>query len=264
MIRVEYLNTTTWQFKNLAKKHGLSGVEHPFWEGLPLDIVRVLSLDLLHGGYKSFQDHQVPMISELIGASELDDHLIAQPARTGLRTFSQGISKLSQFSGKETRDLMRMIVPATVSAEGFDRVAAKAIAAKIQFLYLAHFPVHSDATLRAMEAKLNSYEDSKWIFVAKGVRRGAKKGSTIPHWRIPKEHNQRHFAENTRDQGPLVGMATEAIEHCHIEDAKVPWRLSNRKNFFPQLRDYIARWDALNLFETYLEYTDLPPCHQTP
>jgi len=91
MIRAEHPNATTWQFKNLAKEYGLSGVEHPFWEGLPLDTVRVISLDLLHGGYKSFQDHQIPMISELVGASQLDDRLIAQPARTGVRTFVKGI-----------------------------------------------------------------------------------------------------------------------------------------------------------------------------
>lgn len=61
-----------------------------------------------------------------------------------------------------------------------------------------------------------------------------------------------------RDQGPLVGTATEAVEHCHIDDAKVPWRLSNRKNFFPQLRDYITRRDALNLFDNYIEYRFTP------
>ena len=83
-IRAEYPDATTWQFKKLAKEYGLSGVEQPFWEQLPLDIIRVLSLDLLHGGYKSFQDHQMRMISKLVGASELDDRLIAQPGRTGV------------------------------------------------------------------------------------------------------------------------------------------------------------------------------------
>jgi hypothetical protein len=122
------------------------------------------------------------MISELIGALQLDDHLIAQPARMGVQTFHQGISKLSQFSGKETRDLLKMIVPAIAGADGLHRAAEKAIAAKVQILYVACFLVHLDAMLQVMEAHLHAYEESKWIFVAEGVRRGAKKGSTIPHW----------------------------------------------------------------------------------
>jgi len=46
MIRDEHPNATTWQFKMLAREYGLSGVEHPFWVGLPLEIVRVISLDI--------------------------------------------------------------------------------------------------------------------------------------------------------------------------------------------------------------------------
>lgn len=75
-----------------------------------------------------------------------------------------------------------MIVPAIAGADGLHRAVEKAIVAKVQFLYVACFPVHSDATLQVIEAPLHTYEESKWIFVAEGVRRGAKKRSTIPHW----------------------------------------------------------------------------------
>lgn len=140
-----------------------------------------------------------------------------------------------------------------------------AIASKVEFLYIAHFPVHSDVTLDEMGRYLARYEGSKKVFIRLGVRRGSKKGSVIPHFRIPKEHNHHHFIDNIIDLGPLGGTSMEVVEHSHIDNAKIPYSLSNKKNFFPQLKDYVSRRDALNLFEDYLDYRHrYPPASSSP
>lgn len=256
MIRERHPDAQVWDFKLLVKKYGLSGVECMGWEGLPdvLDITQVMSLNLLHGGYKAFQDHEVAMIRRLLDPSRLDDRLIAQPLQTGVRSFDRGISKLSQFSGKETRALLTMFVPAISGAEGSPPAAEKAIAAKTDFLYLAHFPVHSDATLRMMMHKLDIFERAKQVFIDSGVRRG-KKG-IIHHMRIPKWHNQLHFDDNIRDLGPMIGTSCEMVEYNHQASAKMPYHNSNRKNYFPQFVDYNARHAAVELAEEYFEYRD--------
>jgi hypothetical protein len=255
-VRKEYPDAGAWDFKLLVKQYGLSGVERVCWEGLPpvLDITRVMSLDLLHGGYKAFQDHEISMISRLVEPSQLDDRLIAQPFQTGVRSFHRGISKLSQFSGKETRQLLTMIVPAIAGAEGVPSNAEKAIAAKTDFLYMAHFPAHSDATIRMMMQKLEMFEHSKQVFIDTGVRRGKK--SVIHHFRIPKWHNQLHFGANIKDLGPMVGTSCEPVEYNHQASAKMPYHNSNRKNYFPQFVDYDARRTVIDLAEEYFEYRD--------
>ena len=110
------------------------------------------------------------MISHLIEPLQLDDHLIAQPFQTGVWSFHCGISKLSQFSGKETQQLLTMIIPEIAGAEGVPLNAKKAIAAKTDFLYMAHFPAHSDATIWMMMQKLEMFEHSKQVFIDTGAQ----------------------------------------------------------------------------------------------
>jgi hypothetical protein len=255
--RQNYPNATTYQFKQLVAKIGLSGVEHPFWEDHPVDIVRVLSLDLLHGGYKAFQDHQISWITNLVGASDLDNRIIAQPHRMGSRSFPQGIAKLSQFSGRETRDLMTMIVPAMARAERVPGGAERAIAAKVDFLYKAHQPIHSDATLLGMQHDLEKYEKVKKVFIETGARRRGKKATdVIRHFRIPKEHNHHHFVNNIKYLGPMNSTSTEPVEFSHKANAKIPYAFSNKKNYLPQFITYVTRQDQIEHFQRFLDYRD--------
>jgi hypothetical protein len=46
------LQASLWAFASACRNVGLCGVEHPFWEGLDIDICEVLSQDLLHAYHK--------------------------------------------------------------------------------------------------------------------------------------------------------------------------------------------------------------------
>lgn len=57
----------TWSFAQAAKKAGLCGVEMPFWGWMdgdeaevPVDIVKVMSYDLLHWCHKPFAETSSP------------------------------------------------------------------------------------------------------------------------------------------------------------------------------------------------------------
>lgn len=248
-IRHEYPKASTWQFKMLAKTSGLSGVERFCWEGHWGDFCRIVALDDLHGIMKALKDHLFSWIVASIGADRVDAGLIAQPHRIGLCNFPNGITHISQFSGRENRDLQRHIIGGVIGADGATPALLKSLRGALDFSYTAQLPMHTDRTLRLMQEHLAVYNKSKYYFIQNRTRT-SKRGE--PHMRIPKAHNWEHFAADIRDHGTLDNTSTETGETLHKKKCKRPYALSNRKDPDRQILDRLMREEIIDDFARFI------------
>jgi len=182
-----YPKATTWQFAAKVRDMGLLGVEDLCWEGLSVDICHVICLDLLHGLHKYISDHPKKWIENSIGKDALDARFIAQPYWKGHRTFQNGISKISQWSGQENHDLQHHLAIAVAGAYNskgsvqYSPHMMQATHSLLDFSYKAQFPAHSNVSLQLMIKDLKTYYSSIKVFIDNGVCCNAK-GNTIHHF----------------------------------------------------------------------------------
>jgi hypothetical protein len=188
-------NASTWQFAQAAKAEGLNGVEAPWWEDFPgLDICKIICPDVLHGLHKAFKDHCATWNINLVGKLEMDTRFKYIPKYTGFRHFSGGISKISQWSGKEHRDLQRVFLAVIAGSPHVPIEALQATRAEIDFIYLAQYfshTDHTDSTLNQLVGYNASFHKFKNIFITTEARRG--KNGVINHFHIPKLHTRHHY-----------------------------------------------------------------------
>jgi hypothetical protein len=156
-----------------------------------------------------------------------------QPHRTGSRSFPKGISHISQWSGKEDRDVQRLILGAVAGAENATPAVLNAVRSRLDFMYLAQLSQHIDHTLRLMSERLTDYDLARVVYIRNGARRG-KKG-IINHMKYPKGHANHHYAQGIKYNGTIDNYSTETPETNHIASCKEPWKESNRKDFMYQV-----------------------------
>lgn len=254
-LRLDYPDADTWEFSCLAKKKGLVGVEEPCWEGLSGDICRMVCVDLLHGIHKMIHDHVLEWMVYLVGEEEMDLLMMAQPHRVGVRNFNSGISKISQWSGKENRALERHLLPAIAGAEGVPSSVVAGVRALLEFSYMAQFPVHTESSLLAMDEQLKLFWASRESLLRSGARRG--KNGEINHLKIPKLHVLCHFTDNIRDLGTCDNYSTEVGETLHISMCKIAYKGTNRgKTYKRQMIKYLIRHEKIFLYRAYLAWRD--------
>ena len=237
----------TWQFVGRAKEYGLFGVEKLCWEGVGVDVCRVICFDILHTLHKGFYDHVFDWIRTTVGKNYLDWGLMAQPHLIGRRNFSRGISHLSQLSGREHRDLQRHILPAILGHPSATPQVQKAARAFLDFSYKLQFPLHSNHTLELLDEDLQAFYRHYTVFISNGSR-------GLDHMKIPKLHYLRHASPNIKYLGALDGLSTETLETLH-RLVKAAYPLTNRKRFKIQILRILQRTESVRLFSSYLDYT---------
>ena len=98
-------------YEQAAKEQGLSAVHEPFWEHLPgYQPELCVGPDILHGLLKLWRDHVLKWAKKLVGSEELDRRLRVLQPIVGVRHFSKGLRNLSQWTGREDRELQRFLV----------------------------------------------------------------------------------------------------------------------------------------------------------
>lgn len=238
---------TKSDFYRYCSLHEVSGGANvPFWAGLPFtDIHDCITPDVLHQLFQGVFKHVVNWCEQIVGAQELDRRVRALPPAYGVRHFKNGISALSQVTGKERKDMARILLGCLVGI--LPRKGMLACRALLDFIYLAQYSTHDSLTLGYMEESLRTFQQNKAYFVQVDAH---------PDLNIPKFHSLLHYVSSIRSLGTTDNYNTEMFERLHIDFAKEGWRASNHRDPFPQMITWLSRREKVQSFENYLYSLD--------
>ncbi|QRV97816.1 hypothetical protein RhiJN_25835 [Ceratobasidium sp. AG-Ba] len=195
----------------------------PWWASLPdTDFTTCLTPDLLHQLYQGvFKTHLVRWIQYLVGIKQLDSRFIATTQAAGMTHFGKGISRVEQWTGRESKEMLKQFLPLVVG--DLSPELARLVTSAVEFIYQAHSSTMTDTDLQELDVALETFHRLKELMVKKGFY-----PSSARFDKIPKIHMLRHYSHSIRQLGTPDGYSTEAPEHLHIEYAKDPWRVSNK------------------------------------
>lgn len=246
------------------KSLGLRAVK-PFWEDLPhCNIFACLTPDILHQLHKGmFKDHTVKWVTRLMQPdsertrestktaqkrarpteTEVDRRFKAMTSHGDLKYFKKGISLVSQWTGNEYKAMEKVFLGVVAGAA--EPQVILAVKALLDFIFYAHFEMHTDESLSNMAQAWREFHENKAVFLRPGVRRD---------FNFPKLHAMLHYVDMIRALGTADGYNTEGSERLHIDLSKRGYRASNKKNYIPQMAKWLQRQEAVRRFENYLRW----------
>jgi hypothetical protein len=140
----------------------------PFWENHPyINIGSLLTPDLLHQLHKGvMKDHLTKWVTHILGKQVIDECHTSMPEYHGMRHFKHEISSVSQWTGRELKEMAKILLPVVSDADG--RVVAAACAL-LDYMYLSHSSSLKDTELDAMDKALCTFHENKSIFKIMGA-----------------------------------------------------------------------------------------------
>lgn len=238
-----------------AKLDGLIGVLHPFWEHhIDFQPWRCMPPDVLHGLHRFFRDHMFDWIQWLVGTADYDRRLSSLQPLVGIRHFREGVGSLSQWTGREDRDLQRTIAAVALGGKNVTARCLKALRALLDFIYIAQYESQNPSTLEYLSTALRDFHRHKSAFIDTGARRG--QNGTIPHFRIPKLYAFHSYIISIKALGSTPQFSTEYGERAHIPLAKDLYRGTNHKDFGGQMCRALDRKERLRSFLAFIAWSE--------
>jgi hypothetical protein len=190
----------------------------------------------------------------MIGKKETDDRFKRLPRAPGYRCFSAGISKMSQWSIKDARDVERYAVG--VATGRLHHRALRALRAEVDYIYTTEYEQNTENDLEDLIDYNKIWHQNKKIFIDPdiGGRRG-KKG-VMKHFNIPKVHAKWHFPDNIRDCGASRNFSAQITERYHIDIVKDAYAATNRRNVIPQMIGYLNRQERILQHDDFRKWRD--------
>jgi hypothetical protein len=225
-------------------------VYHPFWESLPLTNVFVsITPDILHQLLQGVLKHLIAWLIGTFGPAEIDARCRSIPPNHHISIFAKGISHLSRVSGKEHKDMCRLllglIVDLPVPNGQVSLQITRVVRALLDFLYLAQFSSHTPDTIARLEDSLSRFHTNKAIFVDLGIRE---------HFNVPKIHSLIHYSPSIRLFGTTDNYNTEQTERLHIDFTKDAYRATNHKDEYTQMTTWLERREKVQLHSAFIKW----------
>ncbi|QRV96896.1 plasma membrane ATPase 4 [Ceratobasidium sp. AG-Ba] len=128
----------------------------PFWEKhIYTDIGCLLTPDLLHQLHKGvLKDHLTKWAAHIVGSAIIDERHKTMPEYHGMRHFKNGVLSVSQWTGRELKEMAKVLLPVIADAEHEVVQAARSI---LDFVYLAHSSSLTDHEIEAMDKALHTF-----------------------------------------------------------------------------------------------------------
>ncbi|KAJ7199445.1 hypothetical protein GGX14DRAFT_373189 [Mycena pura] len=219
----------------------------PFWADFPhCNIFASQTPDKLHELDNGvFGDHVVKWSTEALTGKkpELDARFMAMSPHPSLRHFKKGITLTTQWTGSERKEMEKVFLG--ILAGATDPGVQRAVRCILDFIYYAHFEVHTEESLELMDAAWAGFHADKSVFVELEIRE---------HFNINKLHKLKHYTDSIRARGTADGYSTEATERLHIDLAKVGYKATNKKAYIRQMTTWLSRQEAVRKFAAYLHW----------
>ncbi|KAG8768820.1 hypothetical protein FRC12_005337 [Ceratobasidium sp. 428] len=226
----------------------------PFWQDLPfVNLPGSITPDLLHQIHQGvFGEHLDNWLTNLIGEERFDAWLMGLPRVSGMRHFTNGKSRISQWTGNESKALAQVFMSVVAGCK--EEEAVSAAQHIVNFMYRAHLSQMSDDDLEQLDKDRIGFHDLKDIFIKEGAYK-SKEGFK----RISKLHMLSHYVRSIQELGTPDNFNTEATERLHIKYVKDGWRASNHVNEIPQMVKYLQRRESWALLRTHLSSIGVLP-----
>jgi len=211
--------TKSRQFHTQCILHDIaSTIYRPFWTGFPLcNIHQTIIPAILHQLYQGVFKHLVDWCQKALGAGHLDARIRTLPPSYGVRHFKNGISVPSQISGGERKNMAKILLDCLIRVMPKEGILA--IAALLDFIYIAQYSAHNPTTLDYLDDALRCFYQNWDYFIKIGV---------WEDFNIPKFHSLLHYITSTKLFGTTNNYNTELFECHHIDFVKEGWRASNQ------------------------------------
>ncbi|KAH9049564.1 hypothetical protein EDB84DRAFT_1585594 [Lactarius hengduanensis] len=211
-------------FHAACRSGGLKPVYHPFWLFLSI------TPDILHQLLQGVMKYIVSWLTNpaVFGPVAINARCQLVPPHHHITLFPKGITTLSHVTGKEHKDmcriLMELIVDLPLPGGQLPARVVRAVRAILDFLYLAQFPSHTTDTLSRLEDCLTRFHDNKDIFLDLGCAQSLQ-NSQVPYqnW-------------------------------LHIDLAKNAYRATNRKDEYKQMTGWLERREKILLHMKYVKW----------
>ncbi|KAF8415574.1 hypothetical protein BGX38DRAFT_1074797, partial [Terfezia claveryi] len=187
--------------------------------------------DTLHTLYLGMLKHLMKWIQEFldhIGRLTVFDHIWSRlPPFPGFTRPNKAYRSVSQWQGKEMRNLLRVLLAVFAAALTSCHKAILCVRYITDFILIAQYKVHTPGTIQSMKDYLEDFHKYKELFLRFRASNGA-------HYNFPKMHLILHFADQIAEYGSLPQFSTDICEALH-KPLKDGYRRSNHVNAVPQV-----------------------------
>jgi hypothetical protein len=237
------------EFSKKAAEKGLTGVVNLFWDDWNhCEPSVAYTFDILHSGHKFWADHMLQWCIRAIGPAEIDARFAALPQQIGLRHFSKGVVGLKKTGGRDHRDMQRFIL--SVIDGAVPTRFAGLIRAHLDYFYIAQCAEVSEDDMIEILDLLQEFHAKKDVVHTKGFR-------ITEGFSIPKLELQHHIVPTIMATGNLLGSSTDTPERAHIDFVKGPYRMTNHKDYYPQMTSRLDMVERIRHFDLATGLHDL-------